>query len=81
MTTERYIRPWFRSDFIYYLTKQGKEYKNALTIMHNFTLKVILRKQAERSLKLENAKAIKDDTNEVGENIFRYNRLCTMYIK
>nr|XP_022907367.1 cytochrome P450 4C1-like [Onthophagus taurus] len=58
-TFDRLMKPWLKSDFIYYNTNQGKRYKKYLSNLHGFTTKVI----KERKEKLI-TKSKTDQSNE-----------------
>ncbi|GIY30974.1 cytochrome P450 4c3 [Caerostris extrusa] len=47
VATERILRPWLWPDFIYYRTKDGKEFKRCLEVMDNFTRQVVAERKAE----------------------------------
>ncbi|GIY91170.1 cytochrome P450 4c3 [Caerostris darwini] len=48
IATERILRPWLWPDFIYYRTKDGKEFKRCLEVMDSFTRQVVAERKAEK---------------------------------
>eukprot|EP00795_Rhopilema_esculentum_P008283 gene8283-14241_t len=50
---KRQVRAYLWPEFIYSLTKSGKEHNRAVKILHNFTLKVIKEKISKRKMKEE----------------------------
>lgn len=41
LVMNRALKPWLHSDFVFKLTKFGRKYFKTLSILHNFTKKVI----------------------------------------
>ncbi|XP_020295767.1 cytochrome P450 4C1-like [Pseudomyrmex gracilis] len=51
MIINRFLRPWYMLDSLYYLTPTGKEYKATLNDLHEFTRSIIKKRKIERQLK------------------------------
>ncbi|XP_020284912.1 cytochrome P450 4C1-like isoform X2 [Pseudomyrmex gracilis] len=49
MAIQRFLRPWYTSDLLYFLTPTGKENKAVLNGLHEFSESVIRKRKIERS--------------------------------
>lgn len=59
------MRPWYRLEFLFRLSKYGKEEKEALDVLHSFTRDIITRKIKKRQEEGLKSGRVADD--EVGE--------------
>ncbi|NWQ69319.1 CP4V2 protein, partial [Neopipo cinnamomea] len=67
---QRQKSPWLWPDFLYMLFKEGREHKKNLSILHNFTDKII----AEKAAELENIKQKKHDSDNCEESVSKKRR-------
>lgn len=47
MLNDRFNAPWYWSDFVYYKTRPGREFKKCLNVLHQFTKEIIQKRNAE----------------------------------
>ncbi|KAK7864374.1 hypothetical protein R5R35_010972 [Gryllus longicercus] len=59
---KRFFKPWLGSDSLYFLTKDGRRYKEVLNIVHSFTKKVI----RERKQSVSGSLQAKEDSEVLG---------------
>lgn len=65
LVMKRALKPWLHSDFIFQMTPFGKQYYNSLSILHNFTIKVI--NERREMLKMNKFKKISEEDMLLGE--------------
>ncbi|XP_054711577.1 cytochrome P450 4c3-like [Uloborus diversus] len=81
--TDRLLRPWLWPDFIYYRTKEGKDFKNCLQIMDSYARQVVAERKAEKLKERENMEQTKEDENSedvVGRKIRRRQALLDLLL-
>ncbi|XP_035213116.1 probable cytochrome P450 4ac3 [Stegodyphus dumicola] len=64
----RLLRPWLKSDFIFYRTSAGQRYLKVINTYHNFTRKVIQEKK--EFIKLDKINNEKSEYSEKGSKAF-----------
>nr|QVK45573.1 cytochrome P450 [Brachionus paranguensis] len=47
LLNDRFNAPWYWSDFVYYKTEPGKEFKKCLNVLHKFTKEIIIKRDTE----------------------------------
>lgn len=68
---KRFFRPWLHSDFIYYMTADGKHHAKDLKILHGFTSRVIQDRKKSRS-----SSSAKSASSSIDDDIGKKKRLA-----
>lgn len=73
LSVERFYKPWLHNDFLYSLTKDGKEAEKCVKILHDFSSKVIKQKKLIRSQSKKDHTADDEYGNELAiVNAFKF---------
>ncbi|XP_070169058.1 cytochrome P450 4C1-like [Polyergus mexicanus] len=65
---DRFLQPWYWSDWLYDITPLGKQYKSMINIIHTFTKEVIHKKKTVRQSGNSSAKSEnEDDELDIGK--------------
>ena len=71
LVTDRFLKIWCKSDFIYYLTAEGERFKQSCLVAHNFTESVI--RKRKKALEIEE-NGVKSDREVILDRASRHRK-------